>query len=107
MCSSNRKADVSATREKPGQEIHGCDGHSDTKEHAGKYPLRAPFTEGKGETSHNNGNEREAASDRAGESLLQYANGVFPRRSSRLAKGRSREKYGDYGGRQKSKTKNR
>src|SRR5260221_87685 len=45
----------------------------------------------KGAPRHYNGDEREAASDGAGESLLQYAYGVFPRRSSRLAKSRSCE----------------
>src|SRR5438094_7288202 len=92
ICFSLRDAGASAAGKKPRQEIHRCDGHSDAKEHAGKHTLRAAFTEGKGETGQYNGNEGEAASDGAGESLLQYANGVFPRRSSRLAKGRSREK---------------
>src|SRR5713101_8434138 len=85
MCFSLRDACVSAARKKPRQEIHRCDGHSDAKEHAGKHTLGAAFTEGKGETRHYNGNEGEAASDGAGESLLQYANGVLPRRSSCLA----------------------
>src|SRR5258708_24805501 len=89
---SLRNADVSAAWEKPRKEIYRCDRHSDAKEHAGKHTLRAAFTEGKGETRDYNGNEREAASDGAGESLLQYANGVFPRRGSRLSKGRPREK---------------
>ncbi len=92
MCFFLRGASVSATGKKPRQEIHRCDGHSDTKEHAGKYTLGAAFTEGKGKTRYYNGNERETASDGASESLLQYANGVLPRRSSCLAKGRSCEK---------------
>src|SRR5260370_9724584 len=80
-CLSLRDAWVSAAGKKPRQEIHRCDSHADAKEHAGKHALRATFTEGKGETSHYNGNEREAAGDGAGECLLQYADGVFPRRS--------------------------
>src|SRR5690242_10162680 len=79
MCFSLRDACISASGKKPRQEIHRCDCHSDAKEHAGKHTLRAAFTEGKGETGHYYGNERETASDGAGESLLQYANGVFPR----------------------------
>src|SRR5467141_1945066 len=82
----------SVAGKKPRQEIHRRDSHSDAEEHTGKHTLRAAFTEGKGETRHYNGNEREAASDGTGESLLQYANGVFPRRSPRLAKSRSGEK---------------
>src|SRR6266850_992142 len=52
MCFSLRDAGISAAGKKPRQEIPRCDGHSDTKEHAGKHPLRAAFTEGKGETRH-------------------------------------------------------
>ena len=81
----------SVAGKKPRQEIHRRDSHSDTEEHTGKDTLRAAFTEGEGEAGHDNGNEREAASDGAGESLLKYANRVFSRRSSRLGKGRSRE----------------
>src|SRR6266849_1796931 len=92
MCFSLRDAAVSAAWEKPRKEIYRCDGHADAKEHSGKHALRAAFTEGKGETRYYNGNERETAGDGAGESLLQYANGVFPRRSSRLAKDGRREK---------------
>jgi len=76
---------------KPRQEIHRRDSHSDAEEHTGKHTLRAAFTEGEGEAGHDNGNEREAASDGAGEGLLQHANGVFPWRSS-LSEGRSGEK---------------
>src|SRR6266851_8146468 len=76
---------ASVAGKKPRQKIHRRDSHSDAEEHTSKHTLRAAFTEGKGETRHYNGNEREAASDGAGESLLQYANGVFPRRSSCLA----------------------
>src|SRR5713226_6554144 len=80
----------SVAGKKPRQEIHRRDSHSDTEEHTGKHTLRAAFTEGEGEAGHDNGNEREAASDGAGESLLQHANGVFPRGSS-LGEGRSGE----------------
>src|ERR1039458_4911369 len=72
----------SVAGEKPRQEIHRRDSHADAEEHTGKHTLRAAFTEGEGEAGHDNGNEREAASDGAGESLLQYANGVFPGGSS-------------------------
>jgi hypothetical protein len=92
MCFSLRDAPVSAAWEKPRKEIYRCDSHADAKEHAGKHTLRAAFTEGKGETRHYNGNERETARNGAGESLLQYANCVFPWRGSRLAKSRSDEK---------------
>jgi hypothetical protein len=92
MCFSLRDAAVSAAWEKPRKEIYGCDSHADAKEHAGKHTLRAAFTEGKGETRHYNGNERETAGNGAGESLLQYANGVFPGRSPGLAKRGTREK---------------
>src|SRR5580658_5335476 len=74
----------SAARKEPRQEIHGRDGHSDTKQHTGKHALRTAFAEGEGETGDDNGNERKAASDGAGERLLQHADGVFPWRSSRL-----------------------
>src|SRR5260370_16155878 len=83
----------SVAGKEPRQEIHRRDSHSDAEEHTGKHTLRAAFTEGEGEAGHDNGNKREAASDGAGEGLLQYAHGVFPRRSSRLGKGRSREEY--------------
>src|ERR1700691_3286611 len=75
---------------KPRQEINCGDGHSDAEEHTGKHTLRAAFTEGECEAGHDNGNERKAASDGAGESLLQHANGVFPWGSS-LSEGRSGE----------------
>src|ERR1039457_7460309 len=81
----------SVAGKKPRQEIHCGDGHTDAEEHAGKYTLRAAFTEGEGEAGHDNGNERKAASDGAGEGGLKYADGVFPRRSSRLGEGRSGE----------------
>ena len=68
----------SVARKKPREEIHCGDGHSDPEEHAGKYTFRAAFTEGEGQTGDDNGNERKAASDGAGEGLLQHANGVFP-----------------------------
>jgi hypothetical protein len=80
----------SVARKKPRQEIHCGDGHADAEEHAGKYTLRAAFTEGEGEAGHDNGNERKTASDGAGESLLQHANCVFPWGSS-LSEGWSRE----------------
>src|SRR6266853_5701408 len=86
-----RDVSDSVARKKPRQEIHRRDGHADAEEHAGKYTLRAAFTEGEGEAGHDNGNERKAASDGAGEGLLQHANGVFPRGSS-LGEGRSGEK---------------
>src|SRR5260370_28414463 len=73
---------------KPRQEIHCADGHTDAEEHTSKHTLPAAFTEGEGDAGHDNGNERKAASDGAGESLLQHANGVFPWRSS-LSAGRS------------------
>src|SRR5260370_30567576 len=79
MCFSLRDAAVSAAWEKPRKEIYRCDSHADAKEHAGKHALRAPFTEGKGETSHYNLNERDAAGDGAGQILLEYVNGRFPR----------------------------
>src|SRR5260370_20313165 len=72
----------SVAGKEPRQEIHRRDSHSDTEEHTGKHTLRAAFPEGEGEAGHDNGNERETASDRAGESLLQHANGVFPPGSS-------------------------
>ena len=75
---------------KPRQEIHRRDSHSDAEEHTGKHTLRAAFPEGEGKASHDNGNEGEAASDSAGEGLLQDANGVFPWGSS-LSEGRSGE----------------
>src|SRR6266853_5795816 len=81
----------SVAGKKPRQEVHCGDGHADAEEHAGKCTLRAAFTEGEGEAGHDNGNERKAASDGAGESLLQHANGVFPWRTS-LSEGRSGEK---------------
>src|ERR1035437_7174337 len=81
----------SVAGKEPRQEIHRRDSHSDAEEHTGKHTLRAAFTEGEGEAGHDNGNERKAASDGAGEGGLKYADGVFPRRSSRLGKGRSRE----------------
>src|SRR5271156_4444021 len=80
----------SVARKKPRQEIHCGDGHADAEEHSGKYTFRAAFTEGECEAGHDNGNEGEAASDGAGESLLQHANGVFPWGGS-LSEGRSRE----------------
>src|SRR6266853_227694 len=79
----------SVAGKKPRQEIHRRDSHSDAEEHTGKHPLRAAFTEGEGEAGHDNGNERKAASDGAGESLLQHANCVFPWGSS-LSEGWSR-----------------
>src|ERR1700686_2817707 len=72
----------SVAGKKPRQEIHRRDSHSDAEEHTGKHTLRASFTEGEGEAGHDNGNEREAASDGACEGLLKYANGVFPGGSS-------------------------
>jgi hypothetical protein len=51
----------SVARKKPRQEIHCGDGHANAEEHAGKYTLRAAFTEGEGEAGHDNGNQREAA----------------------------------------------
>src|SRR5713226_8203339 len=92
MCFSLRDAAISTAWEKPRKEIYRCDSHANAKEHAGKHTLRPAFTEGKGETRHYNGNERETAGDGAGKSLLQYANGVFPGRSPGLAKSRRREK---------------
>src|SRR6266853_3384347 len=86
-----RDVSDSVARKKPRQEIHRRDSHSDAEEHTGKHTLRAAFTEGEGEAGHDNGNERKAASDGAGESLLQHANCVFPRGSS-LGEGRSGEK---------------
>ncbi len=80
----------SIARKKPRQKIHCGDGHSDTEKHTGKHTFRAAFTEGEGKAGHDNGYEGEAASDGAGESLLQHANGVFPWGSS-LSEGRNRE----------------
>src|SRR5258708_26501908 len=82
----------SVAGKKPRQEIHRRDSHSDAEEHTGKHTLRAAFAEGEGEAGDDNGNEREAASDGAGEGRLKYADGVFPRRSSRRCEGRSGEK---------------
>ena len=59
----------SVAGKKPRQEIHRRDSHSDTEEHTGKHTLRAAFPEGEGKAGHDNRNEREAASDGAGESL--------------------------------------
>src|SRR5579872_5563146 len=78
---------LSVAGKKPRQEIHRRDSHADAEQHTCQHALRAAFTEGEGEAGHDNGNEREAASDGAGESLLQHANGVFPRGSS-LREGR-------------------
>jgi hypothetical protein len=80
----------SVARKKPRQKIHCGDGHSDTEEHTGKHTLRAAFSEGEGKARHYNGNEGEAASDGAGESLLQHANRVFPWGSA-LSENRSGE----------------
>jgi hypothetical protein len=64
--------------EKPRKEIHRRDGHADTKEHAGEDALRAAFTEGECEAGYDDGNEREAASDGAGEGRHQNVDSVFP-----------------------------
>jgi hypothetical protein len=55
---------------KPREEIHRGDGHSHAEEHAREHTLRSAFPKGESEASHNDGNEREAASDGAGESCL-------------------------------------
>ena len=68
----------SVAGKKPRQEIHRGDGHADAEEHAGKHALRAAFAESEGEAGHDDGNEREAASDGAGEGRLQNVDGVFP-----------------------------
>jgi len=76
-----------------GVELHRCDGHANAKEHAGKNTLRPAFTEGKRETRHYNGNERETASDGAGDEspvavrLTAFSHGEVPV----WPKGRSRE----------------
>jgi hypothetical protein len=75
----------------PSIELHCSDSHPDAEEDTSKHTLRATLAEGEGEASHDNGNEGEAASDRAGECRLKDADGVFPRRGSRLSESRSRE----------------
>src|ERR1700730_3660147 len=81
---------VSVAREKPRQEIHGGDSHADTEENTRKHTLRASFAEGERESGDDNGDEREAAGDGAGERLLQNIDSVFPGRSS-LGEGWTRE----------------
>src|SRR5882672_6268171 len=83
--------DLGAGKE-PRQEIHGCDSHANAEQHTGKHTLRAAFPKGESEAGYNNGDERETASDGAGEGRLEHAYRVFPRRSSRLGEGWSREK---------------
>src|SRR5580704_874616 len=63
---------------KPREKIHRRDGHADAEEHAGKYTFRAAFPEREGESGHDDGNEREAASDGAGEGRHQNVDSVFP-----------------------------
>src|ERR1700730_5473117 len=84
MCLSVGDVRDLAAGEKPGQKIHRGDCHANAEEHAGENAFRATFTEGEGEAGHDDGHERETASDGAGERRLEYADGVFPRRSSRL-----------------------
>src|SRR3984957_20209558 len=72
----------SATGKHPSQEIHRCDSHANAEENAGQHALRAAFTKRESEPGDDDGNEREAASDGAGECLLQHADGVFPGRAS-------------------------
>src|SRR5271156_2657706 len=78
ICLSHGDADDLAAGEKPGQKIHRCDSHANAEEHAGENAFRAAFAEGEGEAGHDDGHEREAASDGAGERCLEYADGVFP-----------------------------
>src|ERR1700693_694136 len=87
ICFSIQNTVVSITRKQPRQEIHRGDGHANAKQNPGKHPLRAAFTEGKGEASHDDGDEREGASDGAGEGLLQHADRVFPGGSSLRERG--------------------
>ena len=69
MCFSVANVCDSVAGKKPRQEVHRRDGHANAEEHAGKHALRAAFAESEGETGDNDGNEREAAGDGAGESL--------------------------------------
>src|SRR5216683_7750162 len=99
MCLSLGDAGDLAAGEKPGQEIHCGDSHANAEEHAGENAFRATFTEGEGEAGHDDGHEREAASDGAGERCLEHADSVFPRRSSRLGERRSGKQEADRQGR--------
>ncbi len=69
---------VSIAGKKPREEIDGGDGHANTEKHAGKHTLRATFTKSERKTSHDNGYEREAARDGAGEGRHQDVHGIFP-----------------------------
>src|SRR5882672_8010752 len=78
--------DLGAGKE-PRQEIHRCDSHANAEQHTGKHTLRAAFPKSESKAGHNDRDERETAGDGAGEGRLEYANGVLPRRSSRLSEG--------------------
>jgi hypothetical protein len=91
MSFSIREQRDSTAGKQPREKIHCGDSHPDAEEDTSKHTLRATLAEGEGEASHDNGNEGEAASDRAGECRLKDADGVFPRRGSRLSESRSRE----------------
>src|SRR5271155_4663413 len=67
MCFSVRNVRESVAGKKPREKIDGGDGHANTEEHAGKYAFGAPFTKSERKTSHDDGYERKAARDRAGE----------------------------------------
>ena len=61
--------------------------------HAGQHAFRAAFAECEGETGNDDGHKRKPASDGAGESGLQNAHRVFPRRiATALGEGRRGKK---------------
>src|SRR5580692_5894892 len=81
-CFSSGSCPDSVAWKKPREKIHRRDSHADAEENARQHPLRSPLAEGECKAGHDDGHEREAASDGAGEGRHQDVDGVFPRGSA-------------------------
>src|SRR5229473_5283456 len=83
-----------ASRKKPGHEVDRGDGHANPEENTCKHSLRASFSKGEGQARYHDGDQGEAAGDRAGERLLEDADRVLPRGGT-LGEGRCRQEQAE------------
>jgi hypothetical protein len=79
---SKRVYGAEESGKEPSEEVDRCDGHADAKQDASHDFLRAAFTEGEGQPSDHNGDEREATSNGGCERGHQNIDGVLPGRST-------------------------